>query len=100
MVRAVGDEALAQAGAEVVSVPAWSVFPIPPLCQSNGSRCRFAAAERRGDRHADVVLVAPDGKPNPGGWYCRPHGEAIVDEYLRVLGEVWTLVPIVRSADA
>lgn len=80
-----------------MSAPAWSVFPIPPRCQSNGARCRFAA-EGRTERDADVVLVAPDGEPNPGGWYCRPHGEGIVEEYRRVLGETWTLVPIVKEA--
>lgn len=79
------------------TAPAWAVFPIPPRCQSNGGRCRFAA-DGRHERDAEFVLVAPDGKPNPGGWYCRPHAEGIVDEILRVLGETWTLEPIVREA--
>ena len=39
-------------------------------------------------------LFDPDGEKNPGGWVCKAHGDAIVEEYAAKLGERWTLRPI------
>lgn len=49
---------------------------------SHQTRCLLQATHR---------LFAPDGKPNPGGRYCKNHGEAIVDEYKEKLHEEWKL---------
>jgi len=63
------------------------ICPIPPYCSYSG------------DRHdAEVWLVAPDGEPNPGGYFCRQHGELVLAEFETKLDEVWTLVPILREA--
>ena len=43
---------------------------------------------------ATLWLIQDDGKPNPGGYVCRAHGEAIVAEFGAKLGECWTLIPI------
>ena len=58
-------------------------FAHPPQCYTwHGCiRCK---------RNASVYLFAPDGTPNPGGWVCQEHGDAIVVEYHDKLGEIWT----------
>lgn len=48
-------------------------------------RCRVPATRR---------FYAPDGKPVPGGYYCRAHAEEIAAEYREKLGEDWTTVEI------
>ena len=49
------------------------------------SRCEAPAVAR---------LYAPDGKANPGGWYCGAHATAITTEYADILGERWTTRPL------
>lgn len=40
---------------------------------------------------ATVLLVQDDGKPNPGGYFCRRHGQEIVEEFAEKLRESWSL---------
>lgn len=49
--------------------------------------------------HATHWLFDPDGKQNPGGWACREHGDAVVEEYGAKLAEAWTLRPIDENGD-
>ena len=69
-------------------MPPIPVCPIPPKCSTY-----FDGATRCGAT-ATVWLVAPDGKPNPGGYLCQRCGARIVAEYAAKLGEFWTLHPI------
>lgn len=66
------------------------VMPIPAPCcfWPEGGRCRADAT---------VWLIQPDGEPNPGGYYCRHHGEATVTEYREKIGQRWTLTEISRD---
>ena len=66
------------------------ICPILPTCSlGGGGHC---------GKPADVWLVAPDGEPNPGGYFCRRHGKMVVAEFATKLDEIWTLVPIKREA--
>ena len=40
--------------------------------RESSSRCRLPAT---------CLLIAPDGKAVPGGYYCEYHGDGIVAEY-------------------
>jgi len=53
-------------------------------------RCQHYEASARCRDDAVGTLNAPDGKAVPGGGYCRPHAEAVIEEYRAKLGEVWT----------
>ena len=55
---------------------------------------KYWATGRRCQRDAEVWLIQPDGKRNPGGYLCRNHGEAVVSEYAVILGEQWSLGPL------
>jgi hypothetical protein len=47
-------------------------------------------------RSATCWLVAPDGKPNPGGTFCADHGREAI-RGLRLYGERWRRVTIARG---
>lgn len=49
---------------------------------------------RRCEAEATRLLLAPDGKPVPGGFYCQAHAEAITAEYSEKLGEDWPSVEV------
>jgi len=53
--------------------------------------CNYWGLSGRCPAMATVTLVAPDAAPVPGGYYCSAHGQAVIDEYHKVLGEEWTL---------
>ena len=42
-------------------------------------------------RGAVARLIQDDGQANPGSYVCQEHGEAIVAEYKKKLGETWSL---------
>lgn len=63
-------------------------FPFPPRCafwSRNGWRCQNRAA---------TYLYGPDGKPNPGGYYCADDAAKTIAEYAEKLGEAWTTQPL------
>lgn len=39
-------------------------------------------------------IVAPDGRPVPGGWGCREHTFAAIAEYREKLDQAWTAFEI------
>lgn len=43
---------------------------------------------------ATVRLIAPDGKPAPGCRMCKPHAEAVIEEYRVKAGWTWSAQPI------
>ena len=43
---------------------------------------------------AVVRLLHPDGSPNPGGFYCQAHADAILKEYRVKLHEQWNTIPL------
>lgn len=53
--------------------------------------CNHWTDRKRCDETATVLMFAPDGEAVPGGYYCRLHATAAVNEYREKLGEVWTL---------
>lgn len=40
------------------------------------------------------LLFGPDGTDSPGAWVCRAHGEFILAEYRKKIGEEWTCRPM------
>jgi hypothetical protein len=63
------------------------IFPYLPQCSTYLGRNRCTAT-------ATHWLIQDDGKPNPGGYVCLQHGEAIVSEFKNKLAEEWTLETI------
>ncbi len=46
------------------------------------------------------LLIAPDGEPVPGGYYCWSHGSRIIKEFAKKLHERWRLVPLEKASPA
>lgn len=67
---------------------------LPPPETPFRPQCSTYTGQTRCARKADGWLIAPDGKPNPGGYVCRAHGEAVIAEYAEKLREWWSLAPL------
>jgi hypothetical protein len=72
--------------AEMIEMARRLAGPILPPCSTWSGRTRCP-------KRSYGWLFDPDGKPNPGGYVCREHGEAVVAELQEKIGERWTLVP-------
>ncbi len=57
-------------------------------------RCTHYTEQYRCYKPATVRLYQPDGQPNPGGYLCATHAEAVTSEYAEKLHETWTTTPI------
>lgn len=57
-------------------------------------RCTHYTGRQRCEAPATVRLYRPDGQPNPGGFLCHAHAEAITSEYADKLHETWTTQPL------
>lgn len=53
-------------------------------------RCTNYTGSVRCEAIADVLLLAPDGKPVPGCRLCLPHAKLIHNEYQTKLNECWS----------
>lgn len=71
-----------------------------PLTPSPYHRCTFVPGKpgafgARCTESAAVLLVDHESFPVPGGYHCEAHAKLCADEYLKKLGELWTVVPLV-----
>lgn len=57
-------------------------------------KCVHRAYEKQCQAMAEVRLIQDDGQPNPGGFYCTAHAQAIIREYRQILGEIWSTIPL------
>lgn len=73
-------------------------FPKPTPKKSDDRRCdvRCTHWSPRGrcEDPALYWLIEPEGRRNPGGYVCRVHAQATIDEYEIKLGETWTAEPV------
>jgi len=61
-------------------------FPLLPRCIVYTSSTRpFTRCQNQ----AEVLMLAPDGEPVPGGYNCREHYQRAADEYRTTLGQIW-----------